>query len=222
MPACLGRMPRTMQCDHAVRGRITLLEGPPFARELADIKDKFRTVPFDNVFRSQKLVNGKRRVSFHPTPPATPPVDYASAAAKVPSAPSPSSTAQRGSSPPRVLVPSVVLWNRRGQRVDPPLRYLHQDFYSLRALQLCNSFHLLGKCYFQDTFGECHHDHKKKLSALQKTALRAVARQTPCQSGLSCNDPDCLHGHRCTRDNCDISQCRFSSAMHDVDTNIVS
>src|SRR5690606_23367935 len=103
-----------------------------------------------NVFRSQKLVNGRRRVSLHTTCPATPPVDYASAAAKVPSAPSPS-TAPRGSSPPRVLVPSVVLRNRRGQRVDPPLRYLQQDFYSLRARQLCNSFHLLAKCYFQDT-----------------------------------------------------------------------
>ncbi|KAK3291136.1 uncharacterized protein B0H64DRAFT_409905 [Chaetomium fimeti] len=209
--------------DHAVRGRITLLEGPPFARELADIKDKFRTVPFDNVFRSHKLVNGKRGVSFYTTRPATPPVDYASAAAKVPSTPSPSSAAQRGSSPPSVLAPSGVLRNRRGQRVDPPLRYSQQDFQNLRALQLCNSFHLLGKCYYHDTFGECQHNHKEKLSTVQKAALRAVARQTPCMSGLSCSDPDCLHGHRCPRDlsGCVTSRCRFPPELHDVDATPV-
>ncbi|KAI4923545.1 hypothetical protein J4E85_008584 [Alternaria conjuncta] len=34
--------------DDAVRSRITLLEGPPFARELAAIKDRYHTVSFDN------------------------------------------------------------------------------------------------------------------------------------------------------------------------------
>ena len=43
------------------RERITLVEGPPFARELADLKGKFRTVSFEKVFRSEKLVNSRYR-----------------------------------------------------------------------------------------------------------------------------------------------------------------
>ena len=208
--------------DHAVRGRVTLLEGPPFARELADIKDKFRTVSFEEVFRSQKLVNNKRRVSFHTTPPATPKADYASAAAKAPPALAPSSAAQRGSTAPRMPVPFDVFRNRLGQRVDAPLEYSQVEFLILKNRKLCNSFHLLGKCPYKDATGKCQHDHKEKLSPRQMVALRAVARQSPCPSGLSCSDPDCYHGHRCTRDNCAVSACRFSSAMHGVDTNIVS
>ncbi|KAH6856908.1 hypothetical protein B0I37DRAFT_368766 [Chaetomium sp. MPI-CAGE-AT-0009] len=201
--------------DDAVRRRVTLLEGPPFARELAEIKDKFRTARFDNVFRSQKLVNKRLRAST--ARPASPLVDYASAAAFAPS-----TAAQWGSSPPRVLVPSVVLRNRKDERVDSPLKYSHQDFLSLKGRKLCNGFHLLGKCHFQATYGECQHNHKDKLSPQQKAALRAVARQSPCQSGLSCSDPDCLYGHRCTRDNCVRSACRFPKGMHNVDTNIVN
>ncbi len=200
-----------------MRGLVTLLEGPPVARELADIVDKFRTVSFDNVFRSQKLVNNKRRVSFHTTPPTTPKADYASAAAKVPAAPAPSSAAQRGSTAPSMPVPSEVFRNGLGQRVDPPLQYSNWDFQDLKGRKLCNSFHLLGKCYYK----KCQRDHKEKLSPKQMVALRAVARQSHCLSGLSCSDPDCYYGHRCTRDNCDVSTCRFSSAMHGVDKNIV-
>lgn len=62
--------------DETACKRITLLEGPPFARELAYIKDKFRTVSFESVFRKEKLANIKRRVSFRTTPPGTPSPDY--------------------------------------------------------------------------------------------------------------------------------------------------
>ncbi|KAH7021582.1 uncharacterized protein B0I36DRAFT_394271 [Microdochium trichocladiopsis] len=148
--------------DDAVRGRVTLLEGPPFAYELAGIKDKYRPISLENVFRSQKLV-----------------------------------------------------------KEDPPLNYSHQDFLSLQSRKLCNSFQLLGKCPFLDTYGNCQHGHIEGLSPKQIAALRAVARQSPCKSGLSCSDPGCIYGHRCTRDNCALSTCRFSPGMHYVETTIV-
>lgn len=208
--------------DETVRGKITLLEGPPFARELAVIKDKFRVASFANVFRHQKLFNNKRRISFHITPPATPSVDYASVAGKAPSTSAPPPTTQL--SPSRVPVSTQVLRNRMGQRVDAPLKYSFDDFMSLKARKLCNSFHLLGKCSSRafENYGKCQHDHDGTLNRSEMEALRAVARQSPCQRGLECNDPDCPFGHRCTRINCAMGDCRFSRAMNNVDTKIVS
>ena len=208
--------------DEATRGRITLLEGPPFAHELADIKDRFRTAPFENVFRSQKLVNNKRRVSFHTTPPATPSVDYASVAAKAPSTPSPALNTQQLSTAASGLVPTKVLRNKLGHRVDPPLTYSQQDFASLKGRRLCNRFHLLGTCYYLDHFGQCQHEHGDRLEPNQIAALRAVARQSPCQSGLDCSDPSCFAGHRCPRDSCTLPSCRFPQAMHNIDTKIAN
>lgn len=208
--------------DEMVRRRITLLEGPPFAHELADIKDRFSIVSFDNVFRSQKLVNIKRRVSFHLTPPGTPSADYATAAARAPSTPIPASATQQGSAVSRRPVMAEILQNRLGQRVDSLLSYSQQDFLSLKSRKLCNSFHLLRRCPYLDNYGNCQHEHGERLNDRQMVALRAVARQSPCPSGLYCSDPDCLFGHRCTRDNCLRTNCRFSPDMHDVNTNVVS
>ncbi|KAJ0309515.1 hypothetical protein COL516b_002760 [Colletotrichum fioriniae] len=70
-----------------IRKKIVLLEGPPFAQELAEIKDQFRVASFKRVFRRQKLFNNiKRKVSYNITPPSTPSPNYASAAARAPSA----------------------------------------------------------------------------------------------------------------------------------------
>ena len=214
--------------DEAACRRITLLEGPPFARELADIKDSFRTVSFDNVFRDQKLV--KRRVSFQLSRPGTPSADYAAAAASAPTAPSaPSVTPQGPAAPknsmateaPQNAVTADVLRNSQGQRVDSPLSYSMQEFVNLKNRRLCNSYHILGRCPFLEFHGNCQHDHKVKLNDRQKAALRAVARQSPCQAGLYCSDMDCLAGHRCTRINCPRTNCRFPLAMHNVDTKVV-
>jgi hypothetical protein len=71
--------------DEKNSGRITLLTGPPLARELAALQDKFKAISVPNIFRSDKIPAGK--VSFsQPTPPATPKSDYASMAAMNPTA----------------------------------------------------------------------------------------------------------------------------------------
>ncbi|KAB5526489.1 hypothetical protein GE09DRAFT_1151585 [Coniochaeta sp. 2T2.1] len=212
--------------DEKASSRITLLEGPPFAHELAAIKDKFRTVRFEALFRTQKLPSTKRKVSFHVTPPATPAVDYASAASK----------GLTSTTPPRAAhenVPSVpqptgaaalslqVLRNKHGQRVDAPLNYSQSDFNALKVRKLCNTHYLLGKCPFEKNDGGCTHDHLARLAPKQLDALRAIARQSPCQFGLYCSNTDCIHGHSCTRPGCIIATCRFSKDMHDVDRQIV-
>lgn len=203
--------------DEAVRKRVTLLEGPAFEKELADIKDRFSVVSFPDVFRNQKLSNLKRRVSFHITPPPTPAIDYATAAAKPPAA---LSTAPKGSTTTKG--PVIILRNKLGHRVDPPLNCTMGEFMELKARKLCNSFHLLDKCRHQESYGNCQHEHGEKLNPRQLVALRAVARQSPCQNGLACDDPDCIAGHRCTRDNCFQATCRFPAQMHGVDTKVVT
>ncbi|KIW28928.1 uncharacterized protein PV07_04780 [Cladophialophora immunda] len=210
------------------RRRILLLEGPPFAQELADIKDRFRTVAFDKVFRSQKLGNVKRRVSSHPTPPDTPSADYAMVVARAPPAVTPNFAAAATTQQQRLPVAGVpvtsgVLRNKMGHRVDAPLSYSQQDFARLSARKLCNWFHLRGSCPYLEKYGNCQHEHGRRLPEEQWPALRANARRTPCSFGLSCNVADCLYGHRCPHgDNCARgAQCKFPPDMHDVDVKIV-
>ncbi|UKZ51990.1 hypothetical protein TrVGV298_005757 [Trichoderma virens] len=213
-------------CRQTIRGQITLMAGPPFAYELAAIKDKFQNVAFDNIFRGQKLPNEtNRRTSFHITPPGTPmpsnaPLSFA-AAAKAPSSPAHSAPAQLYCSEPKPSPNGVILRNRLGQRVDSRLSYSQSDFSSLKDRKLCNNFHLLGKCYYLDKYGKCHHIHGEKLTAQQLEALRGIARQSPCLNGLSCSQTDCVAGHRCPREPCHLENCWFPKEMHGVDSQVI-
>ncbi|KAK4077221.1 hypothetical protein Purlil1_12435 [Purpureocillium lilacinum] len=222
--------------NEAASAKIYLLDGPPFAREMAEIRDRLRTFAVD-VFRSQRLPNMKRKVSFRATTPTSAttsnnaitinsPVEvmgYASVAAQ-PAAQHvvlSTSTATNGHTNKTVTIPvSTVLRNKLWQRVDAPIEYSRQDYYMLIQRKLCNHFHLLGACEYQAKYGECQHQHGAKLPPKQLSALRAVARLSPCPSQLNCNDPDCIFGHRCTRDNCVRQTCRFTEEMHHVDTQI--
>ncbi|KAI5460831.1 hypothetical protein BGZ63DRAFT_358947 [Mariannaea sp. PMI_226] len=206
-----------------VLGRVTLIEGPPFAQELVVIKNKFRSVSFENLFRDQKLPDyNKRRVSFHNNPPAGPSTHYASAAARAASISAPTQTTQSSSTASRIPIPTQILRNKRGQRVDSQLFYSLQDFNNLKGRKLCNMFHLLGKCHYLDTYRECQHTHGERLNATERVALSAVARQSPCQFGSACNDPECLSGHCCTRPNCALATCWFPAALHNIDSKVVS
>lgn len=200
------------------RGRVSFLEGPPPAQELANIKDRFGTFSFPNVFRNQKLPDIGRRVPLHITPPRTPPVDYATAVSKGPTA---ALSTQSSSSASRGNAFDKVLQNAQGQRVDSPLNYTQHDFANLKSRKLCNSFHLLGRCRFVEKNGACTHKHGEGLNQKHMAALRAIARQSCCWSGLNCRDSDCILGHRCTRASCVPATCRFSPEMHQVDTKTV-
>jgi len=184
--------------DDAVRSRITLLEGPPFARELAAIQDRYRTVSFDKVFRSQMLVvSARRAVTSIPSPPRTPPTNYATAVAQAPTGPS-SSTPSTASSPTvnNQSTTAAVLFNKSGERVDPPLTYTPDDFLTMKGRKLCNAFHLLGRCPYMAKFGNCDHGHSATLNNDQLVALRAVARMKRCKKGRACKNTECLCSHQ--------------------------
>ncbi|WDK21143.1 hypothetical protein CGRA01v4_12432 [Colletotrichum graminicola] len=204
--------------------KVILIEGPPFAKELSGISDRFRVASFDKVFRRKKLINIKRKVPDHTTPPPTPSSDYASAAAK----PVLSSSAQISSQPHRsmsVLALPIrgVYRNKAGQRVDPRVSYSQHDFFIMQQKRMCNSFHLTGRCPYKETLGRCSYEHGQSPSPKELEALRAVARQSYCPSGLNCNDPNCLLGHQCPRDDCNGTSCRckFPLHLHNIDKKIV-
>jgi hypothetical protein len=202
--------------NEALRQRITLIEGPPFARELQEIKNRFRTVSFNRVFRSQKLPDVKRRVLPSPSSPLA---NYAATLAKPNTSTStPLSADSNGFKSPAA---NKVLRNRNGERVDPQSKFLPQELVVLKQRKLCNAFHLLGKCQFLDDYGYCNHIHAVHLDQRQLEILRVVARQSPCSQGVLCNDPTCTYGHQCTRKGCDGSNCRFPYDMHNIGTEVV-
>ena len=208
--------------DEETCRRITLLEGPPHANELAHIKDNFLSATFNKVFRTQKLAYPKRTVPLHPSRPWTPtnrcastPEEGSSTLASDPASPT-------GAGVPITPTKNTILRNIQGQRIDPPLSYSKKELAELECRKLCNSFHLLGTCPYMKNYGSCQHDHEAKLTQNQLLILRAVARRSPCRWRLNCSDPDCISGHRCTRGNCVRSICSFPKEMHDVDTRVVT
>lgn len=117
------------------RNKITLVEGPPFAREIRELAPAFATTSFPEVFRLQKL---NRRVSFSnvPTTPmdtSTPVSNYASIVRAATSRPRQDETPPSASTPisgpnPIPTGPSIkcrsklaVCKNANDQRVDSPL-----------------------------------------------------------------------------------------------------
>ncbi|OKL58633.1 hypothetical protein UA08_06123 [Talaromyces atroroseus] len=181
---------------------------PPFAREMEELAADFETTSFESVFMSHKLKS--RRVSFsgtstYITPPRTPTPDYASAAKKSPPI----------QSSPLVLSPTTP---NGGQRVDSLVHYSsRENVEELKRQKLCNQFHLLGSC----TFNDCTHKHGPALSSQKTVDLTYIARSSVCPIGIFCDNVRCTAGHNCSNMKCSGVNCRFPANMHGVDTAIV-
>ncbi|MCJ1312370.1 hypothetical protein MMC25_006044 [Agyrium rufum] len=101
--------------ESSKKKRVILVEGLPFVKELAGLKDNFLVACFPDVFRHAKLP--PRRVSFSTTPPSTPVPNALSYAAIT----NPADTAAIrpiGANDPSVTVPArrnyPLLKNSRG------------------------------------------------------------------------------------------------------------
>lgn len=208
--------------DNSKNKRIVLIEGPPFAKELARLKDKFSVASFPDLFRTGKLP--ARRVSFSTTPPRTPTpgsnaVSYAATAATPIDFPAAriNDTTKPGvpiSDPARRRYP--LLQNSRGQRLDAILNPLPSLLQVERGRKLCNMFHILGECYYT----KCSFMHGDRIDDKAIEARRLLARQAPCPFGLQCKDEKCLLGHQCPdKGLCarNVRGCRFSPEMHYVE-----
>ena len=207
--------------DDEVRKRITLLEGPPFAGELAVLKDKFNIESFQTIFRDRKYP--PRRVSF-----STPAVTSPQSASLNPT--SWVAAVQNGTTQPETRIApaqtpaptsssQLIPRNNRGQRVDLPITVPRYMVNEIKRLKLCNNHYLAAPCHFAD----CQHPHHVKLNETQTDALRCVARMAPCKyGGLYCDKRDCYYGHKCFREPCDKRLCEFPDEMHGVDQRVVN
>lgn len=111
--------------------------------------------------------------------------------------------------------------NRRGQRVDRPIR--PPNAKEIKAFEdritdakLCNRHHLTKSgCYAYN----CQYDHDPIDETLRQT-LRYKARAIPCAEGSACRGEDCFYGHHCPwgNDRCSNLRCKFyENGLHDID-----
>ncbi|RAK83355.1 C-x8-C-x5-C-x3-H zinc finger protein [Aspergillus costaricaensis CBS 115574] len=227
-------------------GRVTLIEGIAFEKDLAKIKAAYRVSQFPEILRNTKITPvwapWKAAVASKPplalTPPPKPgavPLSRTSTSTSTNASTSMSSTSARPSTPGDFQVvqsksitparPKIVERNKYGQRVDRVdfKSIPREEMNRLKKLKLCNLHYLLGEC----TIDNCQHDHSRKLTRSELSVLTAIARMTPCRYGLDCDDPECTYGHRCPhaepgkKDCYWGSNCRFDPAAHGIDTNIV-
>jgi hypothetical protein len=201
--------------DNPKSHRIILIEGPPFAKELAVLKDKFLVARFPDVFKNKKLPH--RRVSFSTTPPPTPiPTSYAATigrpvdadGVRIDDAYGPSVTVHARKDYP-------VLQKSRGQRLDAIINPPPSIVKVMRTTRHCNTFHILGECIYK----KCNYLHGIRIDEKGIEARRFFLRQAPCLSGLQCKDEKCLLGHQCPNRACaKIGRgCYFAREMHNVD-----
>ena len=188
--------------DETRRGRITMLEGPRFAPELARIADKFHTASFPHLFRDSKI--GARPTNTVPPPPGLTSgrqgngstKSYASRVAapvpppaiQEPPIPSPTQSISTSQSYPE----GVIGRNSEGQRVDIPIKPSAAIATMIKPKKMCNNHHLRGDCRNPN----CQYEHGTLLEGPKREALRFLARQVPCQDELDCEDPYCYFGHR--------------------------
>ncbi|KAL4871052.1 hypothetical protein BDV12DRAFT_36930 [Aspergillus spectabilis] len=240
--------------DIDLLGRVSLVEGLPFGKDLGSLKTHYRFTKFPGLFRDTRInpvwtpwkaaVATKPRSLLTPSPnPHISPTPHipaplsrtpsnittASNSAPVSSTPASSHSSDEfqlvRSKPASSSRPKVVERNKYGQRVDrlDVQSIPREEVNRIKKLKLCNYYFLQGECPNEN----CHHDHDRKLTKTELVTLTAVARMTPCRYGLECDDPECMYGHRCPqsetgRKDCYWgSSCRFNTAAHGIDTNIV-
>jgi hypothetical protein len=203
--------------------KVSLIEGPQFEKELAQLATSFVVFHCLDIFNREKLVT-VRPSSHNLTPPGLPPqlngraTNYATIA----------STSSAQPAPVPVIDCSVstlgtIARNSAGQRIDVSIRCSPTDVKALKVKKLCNEFHLLGHCSHEMKHGRCDFLHGTRVTGKMREALRYVARLSACQQLLVCADKNCILGHQCPKEPCrQGNSCFFPSVMHGVDTRIVS
>ena len=136
-------MPGSCNRDAATAGSVTLLEGPSWAREMSELKDRFCVCSFHGIFRKDKHLRSNKRTLF--TPESLP--------HKHPRPTKEEPYPNEGLGWSQTLItPS----ERREQYNVPKLP--QEIIEALKAKKVCTRLYLLGRCNYVD-FGEYKYDH---------------------------------------------------------------
>ncbi|GAD91710.1 C-x8-C-x5-C-x3-H type zinc finger protein [Paecilomyces variotii No. 5] len=229
--------------DRELTGRISLIEGAPFERELESIKSSYRVTKFPDLFRNSKIVtslaNLKSATLSAPLAVRSPNQPVATLTRTSTNTTSSSATATTSwasisatpgdvkISTPKPSTPAPkVERNKYGQRIDR-LEFKtipKEELNRVKKMKLCNVHFLLGECPNDE---KCYHDHDHKLTKSERVVLQSIARMTPCHYGPECDDPKCIYGHRCPLSEAGKkecfwgSNCRFDTSAHGIDTQVV-
>jgi hypothetical protein len=210
--------------DIELLGRISLIEGVPFEKELDSIKASYRITQFKDLFRSSKIITKDPASNFRsktvPLPPqnsvsltrtstnttvntSNTTASSVSASASQTSvswaslaASNPGNLSSNGEEAASAVNSGAVNRNKYGQRIDPEnIKSVPRDEVNrLKRMKLCNYHHLMGGC---PNIPKCSHDHTTKLTKSETSILKAIARTTPCHNGSACDKPECIYGHIC-------------------------
>ena len=226
--------------DRELTGRISLIEGVPFERELASIKSAYRVTKFDDLFRSSKIVphlqswDGWSGTTQSLPPPQTVAMGMASPNHTTNTVPrttpssNPTSTATASpqtwaSTTAAGAVGNLTDLTSRPSTPAPPKvernkygqRVDRLDFKTIPKDEL-NRVKKLKLCNLYFLLGDCpnlncYHTHDHKLTKNERTVLQAVARMTPCHFGTDCDDASCIYGHRCPQSEIGKKDCYWGA-----------
>lgn len=214
--------------SHDDRSRITIIEGPPAVRELS--ATGLQILNFNQVFRSEKLVDRLPSRSTPGAPPGLPAPTQAHTWAGVTSTAPPLHTSPivsgallRKSTPAPTWVPGP-----RG--LDPAILVnaiaLEKIKRRTSSNKLCNNHYLRGPCMKGP---DCCFEHDYEPSSDELKAISYLTRLNPCVNGQDCDQEYCIYGHHCPstvfnkKDNewqCSAFGCRFSKEDHPPNTSI--
>ena len=84
------------------------------------------------------------------------------------------------------LTKDTIPRNRKGQRIDPPVKHDKAEVERVRRMKMCNVHFLRGECPYGP---KCTHKHNVEPSKKDLEILKVVARYACCRQGGGCEDP---------------------------------
>lgn len=230
---------REVANDTRVADKLTLLEGIPFEPELAALQPNFKSIRFDQVFQSTKLVPPRAPMSVavpvlakidpnkssdRGSAASTPQMNWATVTAQAHAAPLPNTS----NAPPAVLAKAVASTSSSAQPVDvapsktgPKLISFNNSGQRIDRtdpeianyeIQRVKKLKLCNSYYLQGqacTSSLCSHRHDYPISNHERKVLREVARMTPCYYRTNCTDAECIYGHRCPQSEPGKNSCYY-------------
>jgi hypothetical protein len=179
---------KKLENDEEALGKIQLLEGPPFGRELDALS--FKRIKYDDVFSSEKFDVYQQRspvLSMSSlTTPATkvsvPVTSYAAAVTTTPVTTPPSSISHGSPRPQKATI----------QYSETQIQDAIRKIKMLKP-KPCNNHYLKGECSYGDD--DCTFGHKYPLKPDELQAMRRLAAQKQCNFGRDCINERCYYSH---------------------------